>query len=29
MQDYKNFMLERFEVLGATGKASSIIKAYD
>jgi fructose-bisphosphate aldolase class II len=29
MQEYKNFMLERFEVLGATGKASSIIKAYD
>ncbi len=25
MNEYKNFMLERFEVLGATGKASSII----
>jgi len=25
MKEYKNFMLERFEVLGATGKASSII----
>ncbi len=25
MEEYKNFMFERFEVLGATGKASSII----